>query len=78
MEIYDVVMKLVGPVRPVGETHTDDKSFENLKVLVELTDKLLTDIDEIATDNKDRVEFSMNRAGKYCAAFYDRIGISNG
>lgn len=75
MELYDVVTKLIGPVRPVGETHEDERRLENLKALTELTDQLLTDIDEIAADNKNRPEYSLTRAFNFCNKFLDKIGI---
>lgn len=64
MELIDIVRKLIGPVNPVGETHTDDCSFENLKVLVSLTEDLIDELTEISK-NKDRQEFSMKRSGQY-------------
>ncbi len=75
MELYDVVTKLVGPTRPVGETREDDLRFENLKTLTVLVDRLLTDIGDIEADNANRVEFSMQRSGEFCAKFLDRLGI---
>jgi predicted glycosyl hydrolase (DUF1957 family) len=75
MDLHDVVKKIIGETNPVGETNADNKSFENLKVLTELVDELLTDIDWVATNNKDRVEYSMKRSGEHCSAFLDRIGI---
>lgn len=36
MDIYEVVTKLVGPIDPAGETHTDKKRFENLKVMCDV------------------------------------------
>ncbi len=33
MNNFDVVKKLIGEVRPVGETNTDNARFENLKAL---------------------------------------------
>ena len=75
MELYDVVMKLVGAVEPIGETREDDRRFENLKALTSLTDELLTAIDTIALNEKDRVEFSRKRAGAHCKKFLDKIGI---
>ena len=33
MELIDVVRKLVGPISPIGESHADEKRFENLKNL---------------------------------------------
>jgi hypothetical protein len=75
MELYDVVTKLVGPTDPVGETRADDECFENLKALTGLVDQLLTDIDRIACANNGRPEFSMARAGKFCAEFLTQLGI---
>lgn len=72
MELYDVVTRLIGPVHPVGETHEDERRFENLKNLTELVDRLMTDINEIAADNAKRPEYSMRRAGEFCAKF---IGV---
>lgn len=75
MEIYDIVKKLVGPINPVGETNTDDERFKNLKVMTELVDELLTDIDTVAYQNKDSHEYSRKRAAEFASAFYAKIGI---
>ena len=72
MEIKDVVLKLIGPVNPIGESNTDDRRFENLKALCELTDHLVSIIDEVSYRNKDRAEYSMSRAGKYAFDFIDK------
>ncbi len=53
MDIYEVVMKLAGQVEPVGETHTDDKRYENLQQLTALTEQLLTDICSIESNYKN-------------------------
>jgi len=74
MEIKDIVYKLIGPINPVGETHTDDKRFENLKVMTQLVDDLLTDINNVACMD-DSHEFSVKRAAKFCSDFYDQINI---
>ena len=74
MEIYDVVVKLIGPVNPIGETRTDDERFANLKMMTSLVDALLTDIDSVIP-NKNRQEFSMKRAGKFADEFMTQIGI---
>ena len=75
MDIYDIVMKLTGPVNPVGNSQVDADRKVNLEVLLDLTDRLLTKIDEVATDNKDRVEWSMKQAGKMCDEWQTRMGI---
>ena len=72
MDIYEVVEKLVGPINPVGETHTDNVRYENLKELIELTDRLVGKISSCAY-LKDRAEFSISRAGRSCQGFLDDL-----
>ncbi len=68
MEIYDVVKKLVGPISPVGGTNTDDERFENLKVMTELVDKLITDISNVSAYEYSH-EYSSKRAGEFARDF---------
>lgn len=75
MELFDIVLKLTGQVRPVGESHEDDRRFENLKELLELMKQLHVLVDDIATTNKNRPEFSMSRAGKECDEYLNWLGI---
>ena len=63
MELIDVVRKLVGPIMPIGETNEDNRRYENLGAMVELVDRLVFDIDQVAMQ-KNRVEFSIKRAGE--------------
>ena len=75
MDIYEVVIKLVGEIRPVGETNEDNRRFENLKAMCELAEKLLVDIAYVACGKK-QTEYSISRAGKYASDFFDDQGIS--
>ena len=75
MSLFSIVLKLTGPVAPVGETQTDDARFENLQQLLGLMAKLHGLVDDIATQNKDRHEFSMSRAGKKCDEYLNYLGI---
>lgn len=75
IDIYKVVKKLIGEIKPIGETNTDNKRLENLKVMTELVDSLLTDIDEIAYNYKNNHQFSMKRASDFASKFQDKIGI---
>jgi len=72
VEIKDIVLKLTGPVDPVGESNADDYRFENLKTLCKLTEHLVCVIDEVSYRNKDRAEYSMSRAGRYAFDFIDK------
>ena len=76
MDIYDVVTKLIGPIKPVGETNSDNERFENLTNMCNLVDQLLIDIDDVGMQ-KDNYEFSCKRAGRYAAEFLTRIGEVN-
>jgi len=73
MDVHEIVSKLIGPIEPVGETHTDNERFENLKNLTELVEGLLYDIDRVAS-NKNRAEYSMKRAGQHAEFFINEIG----
>ena len=75
MNIYDVVNKLVGPIEPVGSTHTDHERFDNLENMTDLVYALITDIDRIADENKNRREASMKKAGVHCDGFLTALGI---
>ena len=75
MTVYDVVKKLVGPISPIGESNVDDERFENLKTMTDLVGRLLEDIDDVATFETGRQEYSRKRAGEYADKFLTRIGI---
>ena len=78
MEIYDVIVKLTGSIRPVGDSRIDEERFENLKVLTELVSKLIADIDSVQYDNKDFQQASIKRAVDFAGHFLsDDLGISN-
>jgi hypothetical protein len=77
MNEYDVVKKLVGPIGPVGETNADTERFGNLEAMTELVGMLLTDIADVARHNKDRIEHTMNKAGKHAHAFLAANGIDD-
>ena len=47
MNLYEIVMKLVGPVCPTGDHNTDQERLKNMKALIELVDRLLFDIGEV-------------------------------
>lgn len=75
MNITDIVFKLIGHVRPIGETTTDNERFENLQALGDLIHDLVCEIDIIASRESCRHEFSRKRAGEYCNRLLDDLGI---
>lgn len=78
LDIHAVVQKLIGPVDPIGETHTDNDNLANLKNLTELTDYLLRTITHVSRRNKDSYEHSRKVAGEHAHNFLrsmrDEIG----
>lgn len=76
--MHELVEKLTGKIMPVGETNEDDRRYENLIVLCDLVEKLVSDIDAVSYNNKDRVEFSIKRAAKHASDFMTkRLGIED-
>jgi hypothetical protein len=68
MQVFDVVMKLNGPVEPVGDSGIDRNNLENLKSLCNLTGLLLDRIESVAEIGGDHMA-SIKLAKSYAAAF---------
>lgn len=64
MELADVVMKLVGPVQPVGDSGIDEDRFHNLEALTDLIDRLLFEV-RAASYHANRPEASLKKIGVY-------------
>jgi len=75
IDLYAVIKKLTGPIDPVGSTHIDNDRFANLEYLTEAIDKLLTDIDAVAYNNKSMQEYSIKQAVELVEKFQARNGI---
>jgi hypothetical protein len=69
MTNHDVVNKLIGNIRPVGETNEDNKRLENLKEMCSLVESILYDIDDLIYRNKDAHEASIKRSVDYATKF---------
>ena len=67
--ITDIVRKIVGPIRPVGETNEDNERFENLKVMCKLIEGLLNDVERVGYDYRNAHEFSKKRASTHAQKF---------
>ena len=74
MDLEDIVMKLNGPVDPVGDSNTDAKRLTNLKSLCELVDRLVYHIDMVASDPGEHMD-SVLSMKKYANKFLDELGI---
>jgi len=63
MNNYDVVVKLIGPIRPVGETETDNIRLRNLMELSDLVHELVSDIHDVLKDRYSHMA-SVSKAGQ--------------
>ncbi len=54
MNMYEIVVKLIGWINPVGETNTDNDRFENLKESVELINALVSDLVAVSNCESDQ------------------------
>jgi len=76
MTLIEIVMKLVGPVQPYGDSYADMQRLSNLKKLTELTDYLLGEISK-AAESANRQEASMKAIGKHAEQFLNDIRNSD-
>ncbi len=63
MDMYEIVKKLIGNIKPRGETYADDERLTNLNEHSLLTCALVEDLFEVAM-YKDRTEYSMRKLGQ--------------
>ena len=69
---YVVSKKLIGPIKPVGESNTDEKRLENFNKTKELVFSLLCDIRDCVTYSKYN-EYSMKLIGDEARRFLKSI-----
>jgi hypothetical protein len=65
MDIFDVVMRLNGPIEPVGDSGIDRIRLENLQALCALTGQLFDSITAVAEATDDHM--ASIKAAKDCA-----------
>lgn len=75
IDAYELVTQLIGPIEPVGESHTDEKRHQNLERMINLADSLVTDIDRVAHEFKNNHQASMKHSSVLASNFLDEIGI---
>lgn len=67
-EIIKVIDKLVGGIKPQGETNIDNERFENLKTLTEVLEHYHRELYDVSYYKK-RQEYSIKRAGEFADTF---------
>lgn len=74
MSITEIINKLCGKIIPVGETNEDDVRFENIQNYYEILSHTIS-ILRIASQYKDRQEYSMQKIGKECYDILKEYGL---
>lgn len=64
MTNHEIVKKLIGDIRPVGESNTDSERLENLNNMCVLITHLVMDIADMAHMNKNHYQHSIKVAVK--------------
>lgn len=72
MDYYEIVTKLIGPTSPVGDTSIDEVTLGNVRDLIELTDRLLFRIEDLACYAADE-RASVKRIGLACKEFMNNL-----
>ncbi len=73
IEVLKVINKLVGRIHPVGESHTDSERLENLKVMCEVCQELMVEINSVNVSNKHRYEHSVLQCQQMAEQFINKI-----
>lgn len=63
MDHFEIVQKLIGPVKPYGSSHIDSERNENLSAMIELHEKLTHELIVVSRD-RIRQEASMKNMGQ--------------
>ena len=72
MELSEIVLKLSGPIRPVGEHNNDTKRLENIKELASCVTDLLSAISEASMDAGSQ-EASVRAIGLFAREFLREV-----
>lgn len=71
--VSEVVMKLVGPIEPIGASHVDEIRLNNLKHLTAVIDVLLREVSSVAGCRESR-RASCRIAGLTAKRYLNEIG----
>lgn len=69
MELIDIVNKLIGNIEPIGDTSVDEERFENLKAYCELINEMVTQVDDVAYNNRNSNLASVKKSNDYIDNF---------
>lgn len=66
--VYSIVYKLIGDIQPIGDSGVDSIKQDRLKIMLELNEKIITDIWSVANGNNNYLNSIANNgviADKY-------------
>lgn len=69
MNYTEIVKKLIGNVKPVGESNTDENRLKNLIEMCHLIEDLNSLLFDIVIDNKDAHQHSIKQFVEYANNF---------
>lgn len=72
MTHLEIVQKLIGNINPVGDSSRDKERFENLKMMCNLVEDLVDEI-QYVTRSKNSYESSVKFAGECAQKFLDNL-----
>ena len=76
-QIYEIIQKLIGKIRPVGESNQDAERLKNIEIFIQVFDKMHIEIDDIAYQYGDRREASIKAIADRCNKHLDSMGIGD-
>lgn len=76
-QIYSIIEKLIGKIRPVGESNHDREALKNLEVFIEVFNMMHIEIDDIAYDYKDSKYSSEKIIAMRCDKQIKSMGINH-
>lgn len=65
----EIVMKLIGNIKPVGETNHDTETLKNLIELCHLIEDLTSKVFDVAVDCRGYQEYSIKQSQEYAQTF---------
>jgi hypothetical protein len=71
--VSEVVMKLVGPVKPIGDSYADEIRLNNLKHLTAVIDTLLHEVTTVA-GYRNSFQSSLKLAGRTAKRYLNELG----
>ena len=74
-QIYEIIQKLIGKIRPVGESNQDAERLKNIETFIQVFEKMHIEIDDIAYKYSDRREASVKAIVDRCDKHLYSMGI---